>query len=413
MGVTISTHNGSKVAREHNIRNEKVIRKEPHIDPNGTHETWIDEPIRQAYDRIFGEAVAKYNAKQSRPERQIKSYYNDICKSSKKHPVYEMLVGIYGKDKNGNPICDPNSGKKILRKFVDTWSERNPNLIIIGAYYHADEQGEPHIHIDYIPVAHGYKKGLETQTGLVRALGDQGFHKSNQITAQIQWEKSENDYLTKLCENIGLTVEHPQIEGRKHLDTQTFKLQSRIEELEKTVKKKEQKLQETEVKYKVTLKELKNVIDKKSKASEIKRSIFDRETQSYHKNMLESTRAIGSDTYENMIKSKESLQQAELLMMKVEQKERSIDPLYKKALEDRNNARYLKEKEEEIINTKAKKIADKKISDAFTKAPDSRSKRLEAFCSEITFSDGSTALELFEEREKELRKHIEEFTREL
>jgi len=47
MGVTISTHNGSAVRREHNIRNEKVVSKEPHIDPNGIHETWIDEPTKE------------------------------------------------------------------------------------------------------------------------------------------------------------------------------------------------------------------------------------------------------------------------------------------------------------------------------------------------------------------------------
>ena len=34
MGVTISTHNGSAVAREHNIRNPKVVSKEAHINPN-------------------------------------------------------------------------------------------------------------------------------------------------------------------------------------------------------------------------------------------------------------------------------------------------------------------------------------------------------------------------------------------
>lgn len=67
--------------------------------------------------------------------------------------------------------------KAIMHKFVDNWSARNPNLKLIGAYYHADEDGEPHIHLDYVPVAHGYVKGMETQTGLVKALGEQSFDK--------------------------------------------------------------------------------------------------------------------------------------------------------------------------------------------------------------------------------------------
>ena len=47
-----------------------------------------------------------------------------------------------------------------------------------------------------IPVAHGYKKGMETQTGLAKALNEMGFytHGSNN-TAQMQWEKAENDVL--------------------------------------------------------------------------------------------------------------------------------------------------------------------------------------------------------------------------
>lgn len=233
MGVTISTHNGSSVAREHNIRNPKVICKEPHIDPNGIHETWIDEPIREAYDRLFGAAVEEYNSKQARPERRIKSYYNDVCKDSKKHPAYEMIIGIYGKNEDGSLICSAEQGKEIMRKFVDDWKRRNPNLELIGAYYHADEpDGEaPHVHIDYIPVAHGYKKGLQTQTGLVKALGEQGLEKKGKATAQIQWEQRENDYLTQLCEAVGLTVDHPKIAGRKHLETEEAKLKKRVEEL--------------------------------------------------------------------------------------------------------------------------------------------------------------------------------------
>ncbi len=232
MGVTISTHNGSSMAYDHNIRNKKVVSKESHIDPNGVYEIWIDEPIRKAYDRLFGVALEAYNAKQSRSERQIDSYYHAVCKDKKKHPVYEMVIGVYGKNENGSPICSEEQGKEIMRQFVENWRERNPNLELIGAYYHADEpESEPHVHLDYVPVAHGYKRGLETQTGLVKALFEQGFEKKGKETAQIQWERRENDYLTNLCERAGLIVEHPKAEERKHIDTATFKLQTQIQQL--------------------------------------------------------------------------------------------------------------------------------------------------------------------------------------
>lgn len=229
MGVTISTHNGSAVAREHNIRNPKVTGKEGHINPNGIHETWIDEKPKDAYERLFGAAVEKYNDKQKRSDRKITDYYRQICGDKKKHAVYEMIIAVgSGVDYTSGKL-DEKTAKSILREFVDGWQERNPNLVLIGAYYHADEQGAPHAHLDYIPVADGYKRGLETQSALVKALEQQGFSKDGKETAQIQWERRENAYLEKLCQSRGIEVDHPLIEGRKHIETELYKATQELE----------------------------------------------------------------------------------------------------------------------------------------------------------------------------------------
>ena len=86
MSVTISTHNGSAVAREHNIRNPKVVSKEPHIQPDGKFEIWHDEKPQVAYQRIFGQALEEYNNKQKRTDRKIQDYYRHICNDKKKTP---------------------------------------------------------------------------------------------------------------------------------------------------------------------------------------------------------------------------------------------------------------------------------------------------------------------------------------
>lgn len=224
MGVTISTHNGSAVAREHNIRNRKVTDKEGHIDPQGKHEIWIDEKPKAAYDRLFGKYVEKYNEKQKRADRKIKDYYQQICNDKKKHPVYEMIITV-GHSMNylgDEPDLDKQTTKEILRRFVDDWEKRNPHLALIGAYYHDDEQGAPHAHLDYIPVANGYKRGMETQSALAKALEQQGFNKDGKETAQIQWERRENAYLESLCLSKGIEVEHPRIADRQHLETETY-----------------------------------------------------------------------------------------------------------------------------------------------------------------------------------------------
>lgn len=366
MPVTISTHNGTAVAREHNIRNPKVVNKENHINPDGIHEIWIDEPIRQAYERLFGDSVRNYNDKQKRADRKISSYYNTVCKDKKKHPVYEMIIGVYGKSEDGSPICSSEQGKEIMKKFVNTWHERNPNLELIGAYYHADEDGEPHVHLDYVPVAHGYIKGMETQTGLVKALGEQGFEKNGRATAQIQWEKRENDYLTSLCEDVGLTVIHPQIEGRKHIETQAFKLQKRVEELQSEVSRLKTARQE----------------DLLEKAG-------------FLKGVVE--KATGGKRL-----TKEEITKIENIAAIVDEYQKQTE-LAKKA---KNQAKAKEKNIDKLIHKQAEELASDSVTASLQGVVTDKSKRLEDFCKTMKAANGKSVLDAFEQKEEKLRQQI-------
>ncbi|MDE6425471.1 MAG: plasmid recombination protein [Ruminococcus sp.] len=378
MPVTISTHNGTAVAREHNIRNEKVVSKEKHINPNGIHETWIDEPIRQAYERLFGESVRNYNSKQTRADRKIDSYYNTICKDKKKHPVYEMIIGVYGKSEDGSPVCSVEQGKAIMQRFVEDWSRRNPNLALIGAYYHADEDGEPHVHLDYIPVAHGYTRGMKTQTGLVKALGEQGFEKNGRATAQIQWEKRENDYLTSLCEDVGLTVIHPQIKGREHIETQTFKLQKRIEELQAEVTKL-QTAHSDDLLAKATF--IKGIVEKATGGKRLTKDEIKK---------IENIAAI-VDEY------KKQTENAKKSISKANSKEKEANRLI-------NNVNNL-------ISEQVRKLTEESVTTALHGTVTDRTKRLETYCRQAKLPNGNTMLDEFEQAEERLKQQTIEKAR--
>jgi len=260
--VTIATHNGSQVARQHNLRNPKVIAKEDHIDPNGHFEVWLDEDPKTAYERLFGEAVKAYNEKQTRPERQITDYYKQICEDSKKKPVYELIIGIYGKKADGTPICSKNDGRRILRAFTEDWERRNPNLKLCGLYYHCDESvgvnGSQvgHVHIDYIPVGEGFTRGMAVQSSLSRALEQQGFQsQGTSNTAQMQWEARENQFLATLCTHAGFEVVRGK-GSKEHLDTATYKKVKELQELKERqatlvqdIAKKEQEYAEIQDSY--------------------------------------------------------------------------------------------------------------------------------------------------------------------
>ena len=230
MEYTISTHNGSNVSQEHNLRNRSITDKENHINREGIHETWLHIGMRDAYHKLFDDYMLEYNSLQKREDRKIHNYFNHVRDDSRKHTAYELIISIGSK--NNRP--DDKIAKKIMFDFCKNWASRNPNLVMIGAYYHADEVGVPHVHIDYIPVAEGYQRGMRRQNGLVKSLGNMGFIKNGKDTAQIQWERRENNVLEKLCLSYGLEIVHPEKEKPiRHLEKKDYIMQQNVREYKK------------------------------------------------------------------------------------------------------------------------------------------------------------------------------------
>lgn len=423
MNVTIATHNGSKVAREHNIREEKVVSKENHIDLNRTHEIWIDEKPQDAYRRLFEESRLEYNAKQTREERKIQDYYKSICEDKKKHSVYEMIIGVYGKDENGRQICDDETGKQIMKEFVEKWHERNPNLELIGAYYHADEDGEPHVHLDYIPVAHGYSRGMGTQTGLVKALGEMGFQKQGKATAQIQWQARENQALEEICNTYGLEVSHPREAGRQHIDTELYKAQ----EAAKTAIDNAKDLLDQQDEIRADISHLEAQRDKINnqveKALERKEKAFSRsfkkdksgEGWTYNKTLEKDIKELTASIKQEVDQISHTnadvqvqYDMAEQTRIRAEkhaaEKKKEAEKLIKEAQE-------LKEQERSYIFETASKLADMKVQEfiqkEFSQDTRGRTARLEKFCDSLQINNGMSVLAHFNQMEKEFKKKAE------
>lgn len=222
--ITISVHNGTKVSRAHNMRNRKVTDKEPHIDKNGWYAVWHDEPLRDAYKRLFGKAQEEYNLKQTRNDRRIVDYLSTVQKSAKQHAVYETIITLGNVDEHP----EPHESYEILQQVYGEWKMKYPNLAVVGAYFHADEKGAPHIHIDYVPIAHGYKKGMAVQNGLVKAFGEMGFVLKGKDTAQIQWQRDLKSKVTELAKERGFKVVEPTVKRKKHVETAFYKLEKQV-----------------------------------------------------------------------------------------------------------------------------------------------------------------------------------------
>ena len=247
MAITISTHNGTKICEDHNLRTPELVRRENEkwekkhpgqlrIQPNGDFEILCNGRIHDAYDSIFAVALAEWNDRQIKkgcPDRCIADYYNHIkntegTQKNAKHVAYEIIYQVGSRD---NPV-NPDLAKTILKGIYDSFQDRNPNLHIVSAVIHNDESGSPHMHLIYIPVAYNCKRGLQTQTGLKAALKQQGIEgESYKDTAQMRWQQRENNALEQLCVKHGLEVIHPQ-QGSdvEHLSVEAYRLKKEVEE---------------------------------------------------------------------------------------------------------------------------------------------------------------------------------------
>lgn len=243
MKKTLSFHNGTKTNREHNIRNPKTTGMQPHIDKELSkyNEILYDEPPRQAYERVFGKALEDYNSKQKYDNNKIKSYYNYVNKDEKRHVLYEVIVQIGDRNSTGVDYEKTLAERECLREYYEGWNNRNPNLYCTCAVIHADESdGTIHIHLQYFPYSGGYKRGLETQNGLVRALGMQGFKKIKNLTAQIQWQFSERKVLTDICRKHGIEIEEVSKEKRAHMEKEEYIQYSKIKENDRKIQEGEE-----------------------------------------------------------------------------------------------------------------------------------------------------------------------------
>ena len=65
------------------------------------------------------------------------------------------------------------------------------------------------MHLDYIPVAHGYKSKMHTRNSLTKALQEMGIKPAvgKTDTETMHWQQREREYLLEMCRERGLEVE--------------------------------------------------------------------------------------------------------------------------------------------------------------------------------------------------------------
>lgn len=197
-----SVQHGANV--EHN--NRKFISG--NINPEKISENiiYVQQDVHDAYQELFGDALAEYNSRQTRSDRVIHDYYQHVSNSKREEAYYEIIVQ-FGDSKTAP--CGSTNGeiaKQMLDEYIRGFKKRNPNLHIFNAVLHMDE-ASPHLHIDFIPFyTQGRTKSLSKGVSMRAALVEQGFNpKSIRENQLVAWEESEREEMERILHQHGFS----------------------------------------------------------------------------------------------------------------------------------------------------------------------------------------------------------------
>lgn len=220
---------------------DKQKQKNLHIDYEKSHKNRYlkRENIRDLYNREFGNALEKYNDKQKRNDRKIKDYYKHVSDSKKTATQQEMIIQI-GDKEDFQSEEQQELANDILEEWYEGFQERNPNLKIYNAVIHNDE-ASPHMHLNFVPVADGYKRGLERQVAFDRAIKQQD--------AELDKTRPFDDWREKEVQLLADKLKERGIE-RKLVGTNPYKDVNEFKEKQDQLKELEQKIEKRQEHYK-------------------------------------------------------------------------------------------------------------------------------------------------------------------
>lgn len=333
------------------LRHNNRVFYADNIDKSRTKDNIVykNESLEIAYKNCFEKAIEEYNTKQKRKDRKIdgvKGYIEQIKNSGNGEKLfYESIIQVGNMQDCGVGTDNWDKCKLILDKYMKNFEKRNPNLYVFNAVLHLDES-TPHLHIDYIPIANGYTRGLQTRNSLDRALKQQGIEgKANKYeNSTITWQNREKknvatimkEFNLKKTKDRGLKAKHKSIEY-----------------------------------YKSVINDIKNEVKEMDKQIEYDEKIFNKEKVTVKKSDLIKLekRAKLSIVHENA--AKEIINKVNIEMQKsnkyIDDKKKDIDNEYSllknERIEIANSNKILEEQIEKLIenNKKDKENHNKEI----------------------------------------------------
>lgn len=227
MKQSMSISAGKRAGHKHNVE-EEYRRGLANVVPERTelNQVLIDISLEQIYESEFGDALAEYNAKQvakGHAERAIKNYLEKISGSKQEKPAYELVLQLGNRDTNSaaDEVNRLGSGQ-IYREWLAWFQRELPQFVVHQAVIHNDE-ATPHLHVAYVPVSTGNKRGLRVKNSLSGAMKQMGYTDIRSVNSKM-FEQFEVIAARHGIERVDMGCD------RAHLDVRDFKqMQAEIE----------------------------------------------------------------------------------------------------------------------------------------------------------------------------------------
>lgn len=176
--ATISIHVGTRFSKAHNKR---LVKGLEHIEYSPTEAgrgffVLEEHDKNQLYVELFADSLEEFNERQKRNDRKIDYLTNGQPDGEK---ILKYMRSLKGREREVifqvgkySDCIDKNLKVEILKEMYEQFKTDNPNLKIIASYLHNDE-ADPHLHVDFIPVFTNTGKGVGKMVGFDKALCEQ------------------------------------------------------------------------------------------------------------------------------------------------------------------------------------------------------------------------------------------------
>lgn len=170
------------------------------------------EDVKKIYHDEFDDELERYN-KTVRADRQIDDYFKHVSES-RSDLACELIIQYGDKDYWATQADFREEVCEVMREQLDELRQLFPEFKIASAVIHFDESS-PHMHVVGVPVAMGYKKGMQKQVAKTkvftrdrlsnmqdkmraRCLADVNYYRDEQVLFYgMAYEKDELEFRPK------------------------------------------------------------------------------------------------------------------------------------------------------------------------------------------------------------------------